>query len=1057
MISIPSFAGDDTGIGSFGSINYPTGVKLENIKLDALSPLLKSLVVTREELAQYPCRSWHGVRFIRTGSQCSSPQNEYIYVPSFAPENLEISNSYDHRYARDTKFGDKVYTFDTYTFAQTFWLKKAQVVQGDRILSTEPYYHAYVKISVTEFPLESAGSKAFFNEQARNSMKAYIKARKLPEKDLVFELSSQGDKITYKLYPGIGDMCVAYIYEPADPKVYKGYNLNCYIGNYLVYLYSENLFDDAVLVDLAKKLAARLSGVERLKLEEEHVTETFLDLKIDRTALPADGKSPAKITGRLRTRDGKGVAGYPVKITGEPQAGKLSASLAKTDAQGNFHFIYTAPQREEVKGFKTSPTVPVTFTITAANPGTGKKADEATISLNLEEMAESLLEVFVHDEENHGVYDKLTLAYVSNGKATTETVFTSEEGRFSKAFPKGVRVKVSRRDDTYLGDGAEVVVPGKVDLLRTTLLDHVKLTRKKVYEFLKKAGFPEEQAKLIFSARVDLASPKAEYDSQSKIISIDGKSISSINGLKQFDRNFAHEIGHFLSDKILDPTDYYLKGYPLQGKWVGGEHNVWVPAMDESGELAFEEAGAHFFAQLFCRYESKDKVVYNAEFNTEKNSVDASGRYVCPGNIIEGNITSFLCDYYKGGMKNPEAVFKDYTDTVQKYQEFYTSIRPARTIEEFMDAKLNAASPGLKYGGDLSKLAEKYRIKAANVWEGVTDSPEALKKIKVKRNGALIDFSPSIELKKGDTIEVPPEVKVAFQKFSDGYFEDGKKEWVSFGPGEHKVSIDKGYDYVQLQFGKAQFVNTSAVSADGEAVVTPSGTSFIIDAGKGGETAVRVVEGAVTVRRPATGEEVKASCGEALTLVPGRPLPKPEASSPQGAPWWKLPPGSAPVRPSQGSAPPPPAEDAEAYYRRALENMDLKDYHAAIENYSKTIELKPSHGKAWYNRGVARDLLGEYAGAASDYTECIRLGRDFAEAWYNRAFDRYRLGDYRASEEDFSAFLALRVDYAPAWYNRGVTREKQGNVKGALDDYRKALELKPDYREAREALTRLGR
>ncbi|MGV8121444.1 MAG: tetratricopeptide repeat protein [Candidatus Xenobiia bacterium LiM19] len=843
-------------------------------------------------------------------------------------------------------------------------------------------------------------------------------------------------------------------------------------------------------------------------------TQRTLTIKAALTpeTLSADGRSKAVLQVKVLDETGKPVASSPVTMSPSIKAPGILPSSGKTDVSGNLAFTITAPKAEDVKEFSSKAVVPVVLTCRAAEPAGGKTA-EKTVTLTL--TTDTGLKLFICDESDTPLPGrKIKLTYVLNGKDADKSVTSGDDGTVFVPFPAGQKVNVIFRDPDCLIFTRQATVPAEVKVLCTSLEAYAKKLKQDMADFLKKGGFSDNEVEKVLKAKLNFnaAVTTPAYDPMNKEIQFNGSSVKYVKELDSIKRVMAHEMSHFIMDSLVDPSGYYVKGYPLMGKYVGGSHNTWVPAQDQSKELAFEEGAAEFFAQLFYRSQKSE---YDKNFDNATMSGEAASKYVADGNIIEGNIASFLSAYYKDDLDNPQKVYRDFAGTIKEHAAFWTSITPARTIEEFLDVKINSKKPGIKYEGDLSKLASQYKITASNVWEGVAASPEAMKSVKVMRGGSTLAFNSSMELKKSDVIEVPEGVTVAFQGFRDGYFSNGEKKWVSLGPGKHRIRISENYDYVQVEYGKAQFVNAGAVSADGESVINPSGTSFIIDAGKGKETAVRVVEGNITVKKIATGEEVKASCGEALTLLSGKPLPRPEPSSPEGNIWWKLPQdGSAgassdrqqaagtasggqhgqaavPDRPSQGVSSPASAESAEtffkkgmeksaagdhqgalkefsqaiagkadyaeAYYQRAFERMDLKDYRKAVEDFSTVIRLQPSNGKAYYNRGVAKDALGEYGSAGTDYTETVKLISDFPEAYYNRAFDRFRQGDYKASEEDFTCFIALKGDYAPAWYNRAVTREKQGKRDGAISDYRKALQLKPDYREARDGLTRLKR
>ena len=109
----------------------------------------------------------------------------------------------------------------------------------------------------------------------------------------------------------------------------------------------------------------------------------------------------------------------------------------------------------------------------------------------------------------------------------------------------------------------------------------------------------------------------------------------------------------------------------------------------------------------------------------------------------------------------------------------------------------------------------------------------------------------------------------------------------------------------------------------------------------------------------------------------------------------------------------------ELYNLRGLVKMRKKNFNGAIEDFTKSINLKNSNnsnkkiidnGSLYYNRGVARGEVYNYAGALNDFTSAIKLNPYFPDAFYSRGFAKYNLQkvsdaclDYeKASLLDFS-------------------------------------------------------
>ena len=61
------------------------------------------------------------------------------------------------------------------------------------------------------------------------------------------------------------------------------------------------------------------------------------------------------------------------------------------------------------------------------------------------------------------------------------------------------------------------------------------------------------------------------------------------------------------------------------------------------------------------------------------------------------------------------------------------------------------------------------------------------------------------------------------------------------------------------------------------------------------------------------------------------------------------------------------------------------DYNAAMECYTKAIEIYPKYDTVFYNLGNVRSKLDDEKGAISFYTKAIKINANFGLAYYNRA------------------------------------------------------------------------
>jgi class 3 adenylate cyclase/tetratricopeptide (TPR) repeat protein len=140
-------------------------------------------------------------------------------------------------------------------------------------------------------------------------------------------------------------------------------------------------------------------------------------------------------------------------------------------------------------------------------------------------------------------------------------------------------------------------------------------------------------------------------------------------------------------------------------------------------------------------------------------------------------------------------------------------------------------------------------------------------------------------------------------------------------------------------------------------------------------------------------------------------------------------------------------------YARAL--RDSGDPDAAIENYNKSLEQKPS-ADAYNHRGVAYYDKGEYPRAIEDYNEALRMKPRDADALNNRAWTRYSAGDIDEALADANRAVTIDATKAYIFDTRGHIHEKRGAKNAAISDYRKALQLDKTTTTSSDGLTRLG-
>lgn len=80
----------------------------------------------------------------------------------------------------------------------------------------------------------------------------------------------------------------------------------------------------------------------------------------------------------------------------------------------------------------------------------------------------------------------------------------------------------------------------------------------------------------------------------------------------------------------------------------------------------------------------------------------------------------------------------------------------------------------------------------------------------------------------------------------------------------------------------------------------------------------------------------------------------------------------------------------------------ISDYDHILEDYQKTLDLKPGFFFGYYNKAFIKLRLARYNEALSDLSKAIELEPEFAEAYYNRGLTKIFLDDIEGGALDLS-------------------------------------------------------
>ena len=154
-------------------------------------------------------------------------------------------------------------------------------------------------------------------------------------------------------------------------------------------------------------------------------------------------------------------------------------------------------------------------------------------------------------------------------------------------------------------------------------------------------------------------------------------------------------------------------------------------------------------------------------------------------------------------------------------------------------------------------------------------------------------------------------------------------------------------------------------------------------------------------------------------------------------------------------------KNAQDYYVQAVSKALDKDYHGAIEDYSKAIALNSSFVEAYVKRGETHYKMGDARAALKDCNQALRLNPDLSDAYYYQGRARYRLGYTQAAIEAYTQAIAKEPTFAQAYYHRGLANNDLKELVNAAEDLQTAATLfneqgdRTGYRLALDTLAKI--
>jgi tetratricopeptide (TPR) repeat protein len=163
------------------------------------------------------------------------------------------------------------------------------------------------------------------------------------------------------------------------------------------------------------------------------------------------------------------------------------------------------------------------------------------------------------------------------------------------------------------------------------------------------------------------------------------------------------------------------------------------------------------------------------------------------------------------------------------------------------------------------------------------------------------------------------------------------------------------------------------------------------------------------------------------------------------------------------------ANAARAHYNRGNVYYDQEQYSAAIEDFSRAIELEPDLSSAYFNRGNAYFIQEEYKNAFNDFDMALSIVQSAdaqgsegqtgsrqqrpaalkdalpspTEILNNRAAANHQLGEEEAAEKDLRQAISIKPQSALLHFNLGTLLYDRDQYQEAVSAFSNAIEQDP--------------
>lgn len=146
--------------------------------------------------------------------------------------------------------------------------------------------------------------------------------------------------------------------------------------------------------------------------------------------------------------------------------------------------------------------------------------------------------------------------------------------------------------------------------------------------------------------------------------------------------------------------------------------------------------------------------------------------------------------------------------------------------------------------------------------------------------------------------------------------------------------------------------------------------------------------------------------------------------------------------------------DYKEYIDKGIEEIHQGKFENAIENITKSIELKNDWEISYFYRAVANQALEKWDDAMLDYTKALQINDKMTDAYYNKAkitLSRKDIAnpDIKKAISDLEKALELDDKFVDALFAMAAAYKKLGDYHKSLEYLEKLLEIEPQAVNAR--------